>query len=122
MIQIETLEAIDNLDDILTNVPGIDAVWPGMLDLRVSMGFEVPAPPDKPLEPEFVAAMAKFDDVLRKHQVPRAGQAVGSPDVMREQGQNNVMNFVAVDVLALLGQADLIPLARGMFPAERKMK
>ena len=120
MIQVETLEAIDNLDDILTQVPEIDCVWPGLLDLRVSMGLVAPAPPDQPLEPEFIAAMAKFDSVLKKHDKPRAGQAIGSPDVMKQQGKDNSLNFVAVDVLGLAGQAELIPVAREMFPAGRK--
>ena len=86
------------------------------------MGLEAPAPQGKPLEPEFVAAMDKFDKVLRKHNMPRAGQALGSPEAMMEQGKNNSLSFVATDVLALAGQAELISVARKMFPAERKMR
>ena len=122
MIQIETLEAIDNLDDILTQVPEIDCVWPGLLDIRVSMGLEAPAPPDRPLEPEFLAAMDKFESILRKHDKPRAGQAFGSPEEMMRQGKNNSLSFVAADVAALGQLGQMIPVAREMFPAERKMR
>ena len=122
MIQVETLESIDNLDDILTQVPDIDAVWPGVLDLRASMGLEAPPPMDRPLEPEYIAAMAKFDAILKKHDMPRSSQAVGPPNAMRQQGKDNSLSFVAVDVLALRGQADMIPAARAIFPAERRMQ
>ena len=122
MIQIETLEAIDNLDDILTQVPEIDVVWPGILDLRVSMGLEAPALPGQPLEPEYVDAMAKFERILQKHDKPRSGQAVGPPDSMREQGKDNSLSFVAVDIVGLLSCAEQIPIARQMLPAGRKMR
>ena len=119
MIQIETVEAIDNLDAILTEVPEIDAVWPGMLDIRVAMGVEATLTGTK--QPEFLQAMAKFDSILRKHDKPRSGQAFGTPEDMWEQGKNNSLSFVAADVMALLGLADMIPVARQMFPAGRKM-
>ncbi len=119
MIQIETLEAIDNLDAILTAVPEIDAVWLGMLDVRVSMGLEYPGP-EQP-EPEYLQAVAKFESVLKKHDKPRGGQAFGDPEVMRKSGKDNSLNFVAVDVLALMGLAGQITVARELFPAQRKM-
>lgn len=119
IIQIETIEAIDNLDAILTEVPEIDAVWPGLLDIRVDMGLEAPLT-GKP-EPEWSQVVAKFDSILRKHDKPRSGQAFGTPEVMREHGKDNSLSFVAVDVMALLGMADILPVAREMFPAQRKM-
>ncbi len=56
-IQIETQEALDNIDEILS-VPGIDACYIGPWDLSVSLGFS--APPDWNA-PRYQAA---FDRVL----------------------------------------------------------
>lgn len=119
MIQIETVEAIDNLDAILTEVPEIDAVWLGTIDVRVSMGL-VATGFGGP-EPEYLRAVAKFESVLKKHDKPRGGQALGTPEVMRESGKDNCLNFVAIDVLALIGLVDTLQVAREMFPPERKM-
>lgn len=122
MIQIETVEAIDNLDAILTECPEIDCVWPGLLDLRVSMDLPSPPIPGRPLEPEFAQAMAKFESILKKHDKPRSGLAMGPPAAQKKQAQNNSLSFLGVDALALRGLADIIPVARQMFPAERKMQ
>lgn len=121
MIQIETVEAIDNLDAILTECPEIDCVWPGLLDLRVSMDLASPPNPGA-LEPDFVRAMAKFESILQKHDKPRSGLAMGPPAAQKKQAQNNSLSFLGVDALALRGLADIIPVARQMFPAERKMQ
>lgn len=120
MIQIETLEAIDNLDDILTQVPDIDAVWLGTLDVRVSMNLVATGFPGP--EKEYVDAVNKFEAVLRKHDKPRGGLALGDPEMMYKLGKDNAISFVAADVMALAGTAQSLGPVREMFPAQRKMK
>ena len=117
MIQIETLEAIDNLDDILTAVPDIDMVWLGTLDVRASMGLASMSGP----EPEFLEAAARFGSILKKHNKPRGGIALGPPEVMKTTGKDNCLNFTAVDVMGLMGLADNLPAVKKMFPPEKKM-
>ena len=118
MIQIETMEGIENLDEILTQVEGIDAVWLGTLDLRVSMGL----PGMTGEEPEFVAAQERFAEILRKHDKPRGGLALGPPEAMMKTGKDNSLSFVAADVMALGGLAASLGPVKELFPAERKMR
>lgn len=118
MIQIETLEAIDNLDAILTEVPDIDAVWLGTLDVRVSMGL---VGSFGGTEPEYLQAVAKFESTLKKHDKPRGGAAIGTPEVMRELGKENSISFVAMDAGALIGTTAVLSASRDIFPAQRKM-
>jgi len=120
MIQIETLEGIDNLDDILTQVPDIDAVWLGTLDLRVSMNMVATGFPGP--EKEYVDAVKKFEDVLRKHDKPRGGLALGDPEMMMQMGKDNAISFVAADVMALGGLAASLGPVKEMFLAQRKMR
>ena len=119
MIQIETIEGIDNLDAILTEVPDIDAVWLGILDIRASMGLK--ATGFGGTEPEYLQAVAKFEGILKKHRKPRGGQGLGTPEAMRKACKDNSINFIAVDAVALKGLADVLPVARKIFPAERRM-
>ncbi len=56
---IETREALDNLDDIMST-PGLDAVYIGPADLSLNLGYPAGFVPD---EPEIVEA---FDLALRK--------------------------------------------------------
>ncbi|KAA8644436.1 hypothetical protein EYZ11_009354 [Aspergillus tanneri] len=101
VIQIESLEGLNNLDSILSEVPEIDAVWFGIIDCRVSMGLRWESGV-VPTEPEWQEALAKFGNIMRKHNKPCAGFALGPPEKMRAMGEGKSLVFVAVDVLALL--------------------
>ena len=65
-IQIETQEALDNLDEILS-VPGIDACYIGPWDLSVSLGIGIP--PDWK-NPRYQAAFDKVLEASAKHGKP----------------------------------------------------
>jgi 4-hydroxy-2-oxoheptanedioate aldolase len=66
MPQIETPEAIDNLDEIL-DVPGIDAVYVGPSDLSMALGLQ----PRRGQSDEIaVAARARILATCRRHGVP----------------------------------------------------
>jgi 2-keto-3-deoxy-L-rhamnonate aldolase RhmA len=103
MIQIESLEGINNLDAILTEVPDIDAVWLGTLDARVSMNLSGNGGMGG-AETEWTDAVAKFEATLKKHNKPYAGFALG-PN-MKQMAAGKSFVLVAADVMALgmLGQ------------------
>ncbi len=65
-VQIETTEALKNLDDIMA-VPGIDACYIGPWDLSVSLGFGVP--PDWN-EPRYIEAIDRVLAVAERHGKP----------------------------------------------------
>jgi len=65
-IQIETAEALKNLDEILT-VDGIDACYIGPWDLSISMGFG--APPDWS-NPQYLAAFDRVLELAKRHGKP----------------------------------------------------
>lgn len=70
-IQIESSRAVENLDDILSNVPGIACLLIGEGDLSQDLGY-----PRQYEHPEVLGAMAKVLEVARKH-----GVRVGHPHV-----------------------------------------
>ncbi|KAL9098868.1 MAG: hypothetical protein Q9187_009584 [Circinaria calcarea] len=119
MIQIETLEAIYNLDAILTQVPDIDAVWLGTLDARISMDL----PGNGGMggtEPEWVDAVATYERVMAKHGIAKAGFAMGPPEVMQKMASDKSFIVVAADVVALAGLVGELGTARSIFPATVK--
>ena len=63
--QIETVEAMENLDDILS-VPGIDAAYIGPMDLTISMGI---TPEQDGEAEEYVQARKRIVESCRKHGV-----------------------------------------------------
>ena len=67
VVQIEDTKGIENLDDILSNVPGIGVILIGEGDLGQELGF--PRQYDHPL---FLEAIAKILDICKKY-----GVAVG---------------------------------------------
>lgn len=75
MAMIETGEALENLDEILS-VPGLDAVYVGPADLSQSLGYE---PHMDVSEPHLVAAVDGILAATRRHGVA-AGIATGTPE------------------------------------------
>jgi len=67
----ESTQAIDNLDDILANVPGIGFILIGEGDLSQELGF-----PRQYEHPEVVDAMRRIVQICHKHKV-----VVGNPHV-----------------------------------------
>jgi 4-hydroxy-2-oxoheptanedioate aldolase len=65
IVQIETAEAVDNIDEIVT-VRGVDAVMIGPADLALSLGLEVR--PDHS-HPDHVGACKKVLEACKKHGV-----------------------------------------------------
>jgi 2-keto-3-deoxy-L-rhamnonate aldolase RhmA len=112
LIQIESEEGINNLDDILTQVPDIDAVWLGAMDLRVSMGFEGMWGD----EPAFLAAISRYNSILAKHDMPGAGIVQGPPEVMTQLSKGRAFMIVASDVQAIMGQKKTLMEARSLMP------
>jgi 4-hydroxy-2-oxoheptanedioate aldolase len=93
---IETVEALDNLDEILS-VPGIDAVYVGPADLSISLGL---APYANDGNPVFDDALAKIVDACGRHGVVPGIHATGSL-TPRRRAQGFRMITVTNDVLAM---------------------
>ncbi len=102
---IETKQALENLDDILS-VPGIDAVYVGPADLSVSLGLPPAADHDESI---FVAAIERILDGCRRHGVV-PGVHAGNVAVARkriEQGFLLVEMCDDVGALARTAARDL---------------
>jgi 2-keto-3-deoxy-L-rhamnonate aldolase RhmA len=110
MIQIESLEGINNLDAILTEVPDIDVVWLGSLDCRISMNL--PANFGHGAEPEWLAAVEKFSNTIKKHNKPRAGFCFGGAEELAKTAQDHCMIFHTADVLKLYEMGPQLLAAR----------
>ncbi|KAL2264500.1 hypothetical protein VTJ83DRAFT_7010 [Remersonia thermophila] len=100
MVQIESVEGINNLDAILTEVPDIDIVWLGSFDCRVSMGLD--ANMGQGTEPEWLAAVETFNETLKKHKKPRAGFCLGGPAGLAKMAEDNMILLISADVMKLL--------------------
>jgi 4-hydroxy-2-oxoheptanedioate aldolase len=66
IIQIESPEALQNLDEILS-VPGIDVAFVGPNDLHALLGL---APSSEGPEPEFLAALETLKAAARRYNIP----------------------------------------------------
>ncbi|AEO63762.1 uncharacterized protein THITE_123303 [Thermothielavioides terrestris NRRL 8126] len=110
MVQIESLEGINNLDAILTEVPDIDVVWLGSLDCRISMGL--PGNFGSGNEPEWLAAVDKFNATLKKHNKPRAGFCLTGGEDLAKMAQDNVILVHCADVLKFMELPPQLAAAR----------
>lgn len=75
MIQIETPEGVNNIDDILS-VPGIGAIFIGPYDLSMSLGH-----PNELTNPEVEASVQQVLKSCKAHKVPCGILATGPADV-----------------------------------------
>ena len=71
---IETVEAIDNLDEILS-VPGVDAIYVGPADLSISLGLE---PVRQRRQPVFDDALTTIVAACQRHGVVPGIHATGA--------------------------------------------
>ena len=106
---IETAQAIDNLDDILT-VPGIDAIYVGPADLAISLGL---GPSGNEGTPVFDDALATIVAACERHGVIAGIHSNGSLSALR-RSQGFKMVTVGMDSLAIQAGYDReLALARG---------
>lgn len=115
MIQIETLEGINNLDAILTEVPDIDAVWLGTLDARISMNLPGNGGAGG-AEPEWLNAVEKYRKTMVKHNKPMAGFAFGPAASTMAKGYSFIIG--TADVLALAGTLGTLSEMREAYTAD----
>ncbi|MGB2813522.1 MAG: aldolase/citrate lyase family protein [Dehalococcoidales bacterium] len=107
-VQIETQEALDNLDEILS-VPGIDACYIGPWDLSVSLGIGVPPDWDSP---KYKAAFDKVLEAAARHNKP-AGMFAISDNIEWAVKKGFVYNTVdADDFLLMRGAREVVAKAR----------
>jgi 2-dehydro-3-deoxyglucarate aldolase len=112
-VQIETEEALKNLDEILS-VPGIDACYIGPWDLSVSLGFGIPPIWD---EPKYLAAFDRVLEAAKRHEKP-AGMFATIDNIEWALGKGFKFNTVDCDDHLLIRAAKMaLEKARG---AEKK--
>ncbi len=100
MAMIETREALDRLDDILST-PGLDAIYVGPSDLSLSLGY--PAGLDK-TDDSMISALGTIVEGCRRHGI-RAGLHTGSVAYAKR------MIGMGYDFVTLLGDARLLTMA-----------
>jgi 4-hydroxy-2-oxoheptanedioate aldolase len=117
MAMIETAEAIDNLDEILST-PGLDAIFVGPSDLSVSMGQSAGF---DPRFPNVYAAIVKVAEACRRHGVV-AGIHTGSVAYTREMQALGYRFFAYLSELRFMALAGAEALAslRGLAAAAQE--
>jgi 4-hydroxy-2-oxoheptanedioate aldolase len=96
--QIESAEALANLDDIFS-VPGIDAAFVGPYDLHMQLGL---SPASDSTEPAFVAALEQIKAAARRHHLPLGIYCSGGTTAAARTNQGFQLVSVVSDSSALL--------------------
>jgi 2-dehydro-3-deoxyglucarate aldolase/4-hydroxy-2-oxoheptanedioate aldolase len=112
MLQVETPQAIENMEEIAT-VPGIDALFIGPMDLSTSMGHF-----GNPAHPEVQAAIAKAEAKAKKLGLP-LGTISGSWDqakALYDRGYQ-LITLLSDSVLVSKASADTMAKFREVYPA-----
>lgn len=109
VIQIESQTGIDNLDAILTECGHhIDGVWLGLMDFRASLGLDGMWGD----EPEYLAGVKQYEDVLRKHDKPNTGVCLTD----FAKGRNKAFVVVGGDGFTFAGEKAMVATARKNIP------
>ena len=93
LVQIETVEAVDNIEAMAT-LPGLDGYYVGPSDLAISMGL---APRLDHPAPQHVAAVQKVVDVAKKHGQIACIHVTGPEEAARRWRQGFSMNPICID-------------------------
>src|SRR5438270_4324797 len=109
-VQIESAQAVQNLDDIIS-VPGIDVAFVGPNDLHAQLGL---TPSVGGAEPEFVAALERIQAAAQKHHIATgifSGDGEAAAERVRQGFQ---MITVATDISSMIAAATQnLRIARG---------
>ncbi|KAJ4183806.1 hypothetical protein NW759_017055 [Fusarium solani] len=116
MIQIESVEGVNNLDAILTEVPDIDVVWLGSLDAHIGMNVTGNMGTSGE-EQEWLDAREKFFATIDKHDKPYSGFAFvnppyGSPEALKQAAEKMSMIIMTTDMIHLAGMAQDLAQSR----------
>jgi len=101
IVQVETKESVDNLDEILS-VPGVDAAYIGPADLSISLGLPPASDRD---EPAFVDAIQRVLDACRQHNVVPGAHAGNTAVARKRLEQGFLMVEMCDDANALIRTA-----------------
>jgi 4-hydroxy-2-oxoheptanedioate aldolase len=109
IIMIETAEALDNLDDIVS-VPGVDAVYVGPADLSISLGL---GPYGNDGTAVFDDALAKIVDACTRHGVVPGIHASGALAPLRRSQGFRMMTVAGDSTAIAVGVAAELSAAAG---------
>lgn len=101
VVQIESEEALHNLDEILS-VPGIDVAFIGPNDLHASLGL---IPTTDGTEPAFVEALERVQASARKHHIATGIMTNGGDLSAKRVHEGFQMIAVTTDLTSMLGAA-----------------
>jgi 4-hydroxy-2-oxoheptanedioate aldolase len=109
-VQVESSQALANLDDILS-VPGIDVAFVGPNDLHAQLGL---TPSTEGAEPEFVDALERIKAAAQKHHVTLGIFSGGGEAAAKRVRQGFQMVSVTTDISSMIADAtQQLRLARG---------
>lgn len=111
MAMIETVEAVENIDDILST-PGLDSIFVGPSDLSISFGQ---APGFDPRFPDVYNAIVKIAEATKRHNIV-AGIHTGTAEYTQEMQRLGYRFFAYLSefrFMALAGNAALAALRQG---------
>ena len=112
---VETAQALDNLDDILS-VPGVDAIYVGPSDLSISLGLP---PGNNDGEPVFDDAMATIVKGCVRHGVVPGCHTVADLTQRRIEEGFRMITITSDTVSLTRALEDQLRRARGETPDER---